>query len=97
MALGGFLAGLSQASNQLPQAIQNRQMLGVREEEAEARKLAAQRASENDIFKRLQYMAETGETEAVQQAVANMPEGQFPGLGQALVGAAGNVRLEMNS
>ena len=96
MALGGFLAGLSQASNQLPQAIQNRQMLGVREEEAEARKLAAQRASENDIFKRLQYMAETGETEAVQQAVANMPEGQFPGLGQALVGAAGNVRLGMN-
>ena len=96
MALGGFLAGLSQASNQLPQAIQNRQMLGVREEEAEARKLAARRASENDVLQRLKYMAETGEPEAVKLAVANMPEGQYPGLGQALIGAAENARLGMN-
>jgi len=96
VGLGGFLAGLSQASNRLPEAIQSRQMLGVREEEAEARKLAAQRARENDVLQRLKYMAETGEPEAVKLAVANMPEGQFPGLGQALVGAAENARLGMN-
>ena len=96
MGLGGFLAGLSQASNQLPQAIQNRQMLGVREEEAEARKLAAQRQSQKEIVDRLVWMAETGETEAVTQAVKVLPEGFMPGLAPALIGRAEDAAFKNN-
>ena len=96
MALGGFLAGLSQASNRLPEAIQNRQMLGVREEEAEARKLAAQRQNQKAIVDRLVWMSETGQVGPIKEAVATMPEGAFPGLAGTLIGVAERNRFELN-
>ena len=100
MALGGFLAGLAQSSKQWPGAIQNRMLLQQQAEErqAEAERLEQQRTQQrgNEIWERIRYLAEHGETEAVQQAVAALPETAIPGLGTALIGIAEDAAFQYN-
>ena len=103
MALGGFLAGLAEASKQLPETIQTRRLLQIRDKQAQARRDEALRRSQEasweqqqDIIENLRYLAEKGEPEAVTEALSGLSEEPFPGLATALIGIAEDAAFQYN-
>ena len=103
MALGGFLAGLAEASKQLPETIQTRRLLQIRDKQAQARRDEALRRSQEasweqrqDIIENLRYLAEKGEPEAVTEALGGLSEEPFPGLATALIGIAEDAAFQYN-
>jgi hypothetical protein len=84
VALGGFLAGLSQASNQWPSAIQNRMLVQRQaEERAENRALQQQQA----IAERLGIIAGTGDVAATKLYAGQLSDKLMP-FGEAMVTSA---------
>ena len=99
MALGGFLAGLSQASNRLPQAIQNRMLLQGqatdREAEAERRTQQNELAQQNAIITRLGITSGAGSVDATQLYGQQLSPENMPLL-SAFLGQAEDTRKQIN-
>ena len=99
MGLGGFLAGLSQASNKLPEAIQNRMLLQnqatERQAEAERRTQQNELNQQNAIITRLGITSGAGSVDATQLYGQQLSPQNMPLL-TAFMGKAEDTRKQIN-
>ena len=99
MGLGGFLAGLSQASNKLPEAIQNRMLLQnqatERQAEAESRTQQNELNQQNAIITRLGITSGAGSVDATESYGQQLSPQNMPLL-TAFMGKAEDTRKKIN-